>query len=268
MSYIHAVGCMHGMRNAVANCFYEAFAVLYISLAGSFGIIKKEEISLPLIENLFELKRCKTQLDTEELRIEQQIESTRKRAMALRASGRKDASTTQKIRQCVEDLHRLNAQQEKVRNNHRVIDSQIDVIETSELTRSVTATLRSTTEAMRRVSGSFDITQVEETMSDLEEQMQTITEATNLISTTMGENKFDSMDYTDLENELDDLLSEAGPSNEYNRTTPLINEHCPEHPDDVERPVVTPICNEFGMERIEEEEEEANEIKTKIAMPQ
>ena len=84
----------------------------------------------------------------------------------------------------------------------------------------------------------------------------------------MGENKFDSMDYTDLENELDDLLSEAGPSNEYNRTTPLINEHCPEHPDDVERPVVTPICNEFGMERIEEEEEEANEIKTKIAMPQ
>jgi hypothetical protein len=260
------------MRNAVTNCFYEAFAVLYISLAGTFGIIKKEEISLPLIENLFELRRCKTQLDAEELRIEQQIETTRKRAMALRANGRKDASMTQKIRQCVEDLHRLNTQQERIRTNHRIIDSQIDVIETSELTRSVTATLRSTTDAMRRVSGSFDIAQVEETMSDLEEQMQTITEATNLISTPMGESKFSSMDYTDLENELDDLLCATTPSHEYNRTTPLISEHSPVCPGGKVKLPTSPVLGEFGMEKIEEEEEEEGEYvggeKTRIAIPE
>lgn len=108
------------------------------------------------------------------------------------------------------ERNRVALQLSKISNTITVIESQILAIESSEWNKSIVEALRDSTNAMKKMNSGVPINEIEDIVSELEQQLDNASEVTKLLSATdmpgISNSMTNSLTDMDLDEELDALL--------------------------------------------------------------
>ena len=121
---------------------------------------------------------------------------------------KKRAGDVLAARSKVQERRRVLKRLERLRHGLDLVDTQLDAIKTSELDKEIMLTLKASTSAMRKAGITLGVQEVENVMSELDEQMREVQDITEVL-TNPGATMLSGTEEADLDAELD-LLEAVG----------------------------------------------------------
>jgi paraquat-inducible protein B len=107
------------------------------------------------------------------------------------------------------ERRRCGKRLERLRHGLELVDSQLDAIKTSELEKEIMLTLKASTSAMRKAGITLGVQEVENVMSELDEQMREVQDITEVLANPLNAS---GPEEADLDAELDMLDALGGPA--------------------------------------------------------
>ncbi len=125
------------------------------------------------------------------------------------ALGKKRAGDVLAARSKVQERRRVQKRLERLRHGLDLVDTQLDAIKTSELDKEIMLTLKASTSAMRKAGITLGVQEVENVMSELDEQMREVQDITEVLANPGATMTLSGIEEADLDAELD-LLEAVG----------------------------------------------------------
>ena len=193
------------------NCLLEAVASLWMSARRQVVTEHVEEEVMTAQEGL---EQCRRNMEGREHELQAVIQRLGEEALAKKREG--DVATA---RGKLVERRRCGKRLERLRHGLELVDSQLDAIKTSELDKEIMLTLKASTAAMRKAGINLGVQEVENVMSELDEQMREVQDITSVLATPMIAGPGSGAEEADLDAELD--LLEAVLSNPAAADAPL-----------------------------------------------
>ena len=122
---------------------------------------------------------------------------------------KKRAGDVLAARSKVQERRRVQKRLERLRHGLDLVDTQLDAIKTSELDKEIMLTLKASTSAMRKAGITLGVQEVENVMSELDEQMREVQDITEVLANPATTGMLSGTEEADLDAELD-LLEAVG----------------------------------------------------------
>ena len=103
----------------------------------------------------------------------------------------------------VQERRRVQKRLERLRHGLDLVDTQLDAIKTSELDKEIMLTLKASTSAMRKAGITLGVQEVENVMSELDEQMREVQDITEVLANPATTGMLSGTEEADLDAELD-----------------------------------------------------------------
>ena len=123
------------------------------------------------------------------------------------AVAKKRAGDLLSARSKVQERRRVQKRLERLRHGLDLVDTQLDAIKTSELDKEIMLTIKASTSAMRKAGITLGVQEVENVMSELDEQMREVQDITDVLANPAV--MLSGTEEADLDAELD-LLEAVG----------------------------------------------------------
>jgi hypothetical protein len=184
------------------NCLLEAAATLWLGARRRVMTEPPEEEVVTAHEGL---EQCRRNMEARERELLGVVDRLNEEALAKRRAGDQLAA-----RNKVMERRRVQKRLERLRHGLDLVDTQLDAIKTSELDKEIMLTLKASTNAMRKAGITLGVQEVENVMSEMDEQMREVQDITEVLAnplTALGPEE------ADLDAELDMLDAlDAAPS--------------------------------------------------------
>jgi hypothetical protein len=175
------------------NCLLEAVAGVWMSA-------RRHIVAEPIDEEVMTaqegLEQCRRNMEGRERELQGVIMRLTEEALSKKRAG--DVLTA---RSKVLERRRCQKRMERLRHGLDLVDVQIDAIKTSELDKEIMMTLKASTSAMRKAGITLGVQEVENVMSELDEQMREVQDITTVLSNPLQAGS--SVEEADLDAELD-----------------------------------------------------------------
>lgn len=186
------------------NCFLEVMATVWMTA-------RRQVMTEPLVEEVASahegLEQCRRNMEGRDRELQAHIDRLTAEAVAKKREG--DVS---QARARIQERRRCTMRLERLRHGIDLVDSQIDAIKTSELDKEIMLTLKASSTAMRKAGINLGVQEVENVMTEIDEQMREVQDITDVLSnplvTGVGGLASGRGDETDLDEELE-LLDQA-----------------------------------------------------------
>ena len=180
------------------NCLLEAAASLWLGARRRVMTEPPEEEVVTAQEGL---EQCRRNMEARERELLGLVDRLTEEALAKRRAG--DALAA---RSKILERRRVQKRLERLRHGLDLVDTQLDAIKTSELDKEIMLTLKASTNAMRKAGITLGVQEVENVMSEMDEQMREVQDITEVLS-----NPLNALgpEEADLDAELD-LLDALG----------------------------------------------------------
>ena len=181
------------------NCLLEAMATVWMAA-------RRQVVTEPVEEEVVSahesLEQCRRNMEGRERELQWHIERLGTEALAKKKEGDipQARARLQERRRCLKRLERL-------RHGLELVDNQIDAIKTSELDKEIMLTIKASTSAMRKAGITLGVQEVENVMSELDEQMREVQDITDVLANPAV--MLSGTEEADLDAELD-LLEAVG----------------------------------------------------------
>ena len=187
---------------AAMNCLLEAAATLWL---GARRRVLTEPPEQEVVTAHEGLEQCRRNMEARERELLGVVDRLNEEALAKRRAGDVLAA-----RNKVMERRRVQKRLERLRHGLDLVDTQLDAIKTSELDKEIMLTLKASTNAMRKAGITLGVQEVENVMSEMDEQMREVQDITEVLSnplTALGHEE------ADLDAELDmlDALEAVAP---------------------------------------------------------
>lgn len=123
------------------------------------------------------LEQCRRNMEARERELQGLMHRLGEEAIVKRRAG--DALTA---RSKLLERKRVQKRLERLRHGLDLVDSQLDAIKTSELDKEIMLTLKASTSAMKKAGITLGVQEVENVMSELDEQMREVQDVTSALS--------------------------------------------------------------------------------------
>jgi hypothetical protein len=160
------------------NCLLEAVATVWMGVRRRVVTEPPEEEVLTAQEGL---EQCRRNMEARERDLLQLIGRLAEEAIA-----KKRAGDLPFARSKVMERRRAQKRLERLRHGLDLVDSQLDAIKTSELDKEIMLTLKASTSAMRKAGITLGVEEVENVMTELDEQMREVQDITDVLAHPVG----------------------------------------------------------------------------------
>lgn len=156
------------------NCLLEAVASIW--LAGRRRVMTEppEEEVMTAQEGL---EQCRRNMEARERELQGLMHRLGEEALVKRKAG-----DTLSARSKLLERKRVQKRLERLRHGLDLVDTQLDAIKTSELDKEIMLTLKASTSAMKKAGITLGVQEVENVMSELDEQMREVQDVTSALS--------------------------------------------------------------------------------------
>jgi chaperonin cofactor prefoldin len=156
------------------NCLLEALASMW--LAGRRRVMTEppEEEVMTAQEGL---EQCRRNMEARERELQSLMHRLGEEALVKRKVGETLAARSKLL-----ERKRVHKRLERLRHGLDLVDTQLDAIKTSELDKEIMLTLKASTSAMRKAGITLGVQEVENVMSELDEQMREVQDVTSALS--------------------------------------------------------------------------------------
>jgi hypothetical protein len=193
------------------NCLLEAVASLWMSARRQVITEPPEEEVMTAQEGL---EQCRRNMEGRERELQALIMRLSDEALTKKREG--DVPTA---RAKLLERRRVQKRLERLRHGLELVDSQLDAIKTSELDKEIMLTLKASTAAMRKAGISLGVQEVENVMSELDEQIREVQDVTQVLAAPLV--PMGGEEAADLDAELD-LLEAVAPQAEQPTAAPVM----------------------------------------------
>ena len=185
------------------NCLLEAAASLWMGVRRRVVTEPPEEEVMTAHESL---EQCRRNMEARERELLAVVSRLSDEALANKRAGDVLAA-----RGRMQERRRVQKRLERLRHGLDLVDTQLDAIKTSELDKEIMLTITASTTAMRKAGITLGVQEVENVMSELDEQMREVQDITDVLTNPLnGPNSLlQSAEEADLDAELD-LLEAVG----------------------------------------------------------
>jgi hypothetical protein len=185
------------------NCLLEAAASLWMGVRRRVVTEPPEEEVMTAHESL---EQCRRNMEARERELLAVVSRLSDEALANKRAGDVLAA-----RGRMQERRRVQKRLERLRHGLDLVDTQLDAIKTSELDKEIMLTIKASTTAMRKAGITLGVQEVENVMSELDEQMREVQDITDVLTNPLnGPNSLlQSAEEADLDAELD-LLEAVG----------------------------------------------------------
>lgn len=127
------------------------------------------------------------------------------------AVAKKRAGDVLSARSKLLERRRVQKRLDRLRHGLDLVDAQLDAIKVSELDKEIMLTLKASTSAMRKAGITVGVQEVENVMSEMDEQMREVQDITDVLANPSIGNSHGSLllEDADLDAELNDLMMES-----------------------------------------------------------
>lgn len=182
------------------NCLLEAAASVWLSMRRRVVTEPPDEGVMTAQEGL---EQCRRNMEGRERELLLFISRLTEEALAKKRGGDVLAA-----RGKVQERRRAQKRLERLRHGLDLVDTQLDAIKTSELDKEIMLTLKASTSAMRKAGITLGVQEVENVMSELDEQMREVQDITEVLANPATA-LLSGTEEADLDAELD-LLEAVG----------------------------------------------------------
>ena len=188
---------------AAMNCLLEAAATLWL---GARRRVLTEPPEQEVVTAHEGLEQCRRNMEARERELLAVVSRLSDEALANKRAGDVLAA-----RGRMQERRRVQKRLERLRHGLDLVDTQLDAIKTSELDKEIMLTIKASTTAMRKAGITLGVQEVENVMSELDEQMREVQDITDVLTNPLnGPNSLlQSAEEADLDAELD-LLEAVG----------------------------------------------------------
>jgi hypothetical protein len=181
------------------NCLLEAAASLWLGARRKLMTEPAEEGVMTAQEGL---EQCRRNMEARERELLASVDKLSEEALIKKRGGDMLAARSKLL-----ERRRLQKRLERLRHGLDLVDTQIDAIKTSELDKEIMLTLKASTNAMRKAGITLGVQEVENVMSELDEQMREVQDITEVLANPLNSGHEEA----DLDAELE-LLEAVGES--------------------------------------------------------
>ena len=181
------------------NCLLEAAASVWLNLRRRVVTEPPEEEVMTAQEGL---EQCRRNMEARERELLFVVARLTDEALAKKRAGDVLAARSK-----VQERRRTQKRLERLRHGLDLVDTQLDAIKTSELDKEIMLTIKASTTAMRKAGITLGVQEVENVMSELDEQMREVQDITEVLTNPLGSGL--GAEEADLDAELD-LLEAVG----------------------------------------------------------
>jgi hypothetical protein len=190
------------------NCLLEAVASLWLGARRKLMTEPPEEGVVTAQEGL---EQCRRNMEARERELLQGVARLSEEALAKKRLGDVLSARSKLL-----ERRRVQKRLERLRHGLDLVDTQLDAIKTSELDKEIMLTLKASTHAMRKAGITLGVQEVENVMSELDEQMREVQDVTEVLANPLNAGPEEA----DLDAELD-LLEAVGECLEPAREEPV-----------------------------------------------
>lgn len=187
------------------NCLYEMVAGAYVRA--------RQRVLPPLEDDLGDaeenLESCRGGLVARERELDLQADRLAKSAVSKRKQG--DLSGA---RFALMERKRVLGRLEKVRNGVILLDKQLDALKSSELDKELMASLKLSSQAMRRAGIGQGLEEAETVMNELDDQIREASELTTVLATPLVNSVGEEDEELDVDEELGIIAAQSLPAAE------------------------------------------------------
>jgi hypothetical protein len=185
------------------NCLLEAAASLWMGVRRRVVTEPPEEEVMSAHESL---EQCRRNMEARERELLVVVSRLSDEALANKRAGDVLAARSR-----LQERRRVQKRLERLRHGLDLVDTQLDAIKTSELDKEIMLTIKASTTAMRKAGITLGVQEVENVMSELDEQMREVQDITDVLTNPLnGPNSLlHGAEEADLDAELD-LLEAVG----------------------------------------------------------
>ena len=160
------------------NCLLEAAASVWLNLRRRVVTEPPEEEVMTAQEGL---EQCRRNMEARERELLFVVARLTDEALAKKRAGDVLAARSK-----VQERRRTQKRLERLRHGLDLVDTQLDAIKTSELDKEIMLTIKASTTAMRKAGITLGVQEVENVMSELDEQMREVQDITSVLSNPLG----------------------------------------------------------------------------------
>ena len=183
------------------NCLLEAAASVWLNLRRRVVTEPPEEEVMTAQEGL---EQCRRNMEARERELLFVVARLTDEALAKKRAGDVLAARSK-----VQERRRTQKRLERLRHGLDLVDTQLDAIKTSELDKEIMLTIKASTTAMRKAGITLGVQEVENVMSELDEQMREVQDITEVLTNPLNSGPGLGAEEADLDAELD-LLEAVG----------------------------------------------------------
>ena len=180
------------------NCLLEAAASIWLNVRRRVVTEPPEEEVLTAHEGL---EQCRRNMEGRERELLACVARLSDEALAKKRAGDVPAA-----RNRIQERRRVLKRLERLRHGLDLVDTQLDAIKTSELDKEIMLTIKASTSAMRKAGITQGVQEVENVMSELDDQMREVQDITEALANPLAA---PGVEEADLDAELD-LLEAVG----------------------------------------------------------
>jgi septation ring formation regulator EzrA len=159
------------------NCLLEAVASIWL---GGRRRVMTEPPEEEVVTAQEGLEQCRRNMENRERDLQGLAARLADEAVSKKKQG--DLTTA---RSRLSERRRVVKRLERLRHSLDLVDTQLDAIRTSELDKEIMHTLKASTNAMRKAGINLGVQEVENVMSELDEQMREVQDITSVLATPM-----------------------------------------------------------------------------------
>lgn len=156
------------------NCLLEAVAGMWLSARSRIMTEPPEEEVVTAHEGL---EQCRRNMQGRERELLGTIARLSDEALQKKRLGDVLAARSRVL-----ERRRVQKRLERLRHGLDLVDTQLDAIKTSELDKEIMLTLKASTSAMRKAGITLGVHEVENVMSELDEQMREVQDITEVLA--------------------------------------------------------------------------------------
>jgi hypothetical protein len=179
------------------NCLLEAAASLWLGARRKMMTEPPEEGVVTAQEGL---EQCRRNMEGRERELLASVARLSEEALVKKRQGDVLAARSKLL-----ERRRVQKRLERLRHGLDLVDTQLDAIKTSELDKEIMLTLKASTHAMRKAGITLGVQEVENVMSELDEQMREVQDVTEVLANPLNAGPEEA----DLDAELE-LLEAVG----------------------------------------------------------
>lgn len=191
------------------NCLLEALAGVWLSARRRVMTEPAEEEVVTAQEGL---EQCRRNMQGRERELLEAVARLSDEALQKKRQGDVLAARSRVL-----ERRRVQKRLERLRHGLDLVDTQLDAIKTSELDKEIMLTLKASTSAMRKAGITLGVQEVENVMSELDEQMREVQDITEVLTNPLnavvsGVEEDEDVDAElDLLDAVDSTLESAAP---------------------------------------------------------